>query len=76
MAADPGGVDAATGDNPTAPQTISRRAWLASLIIALLVIGGFGALMAYRWQQSAAHPQAQVTASGGSGNLTAGSPCA
>lgn len=70
MAEDPGGVDAAS--SPAQPP--GRRAWLASLGIALVVIGGFGAFSLYRSRQSASTPPPRVTASGASGSLTPGVP--
>ncbi|MDP9325323.1 MAG: TlpA family protein disulfide reductase [Candidatus Dormibacteraeota bacterium] len=55
---------------------LSRRAWLASVAIAVVVIGGFVAYLAISRvrQQNSAASQPGVTVSGGADNLTAGSP--
>ncbi len=63
----------AVHDEDPPQQALSRRAWPAPVIIALLVISGFGVFMAWRAQQNAARPTPSVTVTGG-GSLTAGSP--
>jgi peroxiredoxin len=76
---DPGGVDVASAqgsEEPGPAGTLSRRAWLAAVAIAVLLIGGFAAYTAISRarQNDTAQPQVKVTASGAAGSLTAGSP--